>query len=76
MRITAEEMALRQWDALEAVASGLGHRLGEVTQDTEVSLIAECIGCSELFAVDGQERPYQYGSALSTPCTGTMLLLS
>lgn len=70
MRIAAELVALKEWEKLVATSSGLGHRLGPVEQDTDVSMVAECIGCGELFAVDGQERPYQYGSALSVVCTG------
>lgn len=76
MRIPAEMVALKEWDKLVVTSSGLGHVLGEVTQDTDVSLVAECIRCDELFAVDGQERPYQYGSALASPCAGTIDLLS
>jgi hypothetical protein len=74
MRIAAEVVALREWADLETRASGLGHRLGPVQQDTEVSIVAECVQCEELFAVDGQERPYQYGSALSIPCSSSATL--
>jgi hypothetical protein len=76
MRVTAEITALREWDKLVATASGLGHRLGEPDQDTEVSIVAECQGCEEIFAVDGQERPYQYSPALGTPCKVLAIPLS
>jgi hypothetical protein len=70
MRIAADIVALREWDKLVATASGLGHRLGPVEQDTEVSMVAECTQCHHLAAVDGQERPYQYGSVIVVACTG------
>lgn len=69
MRVAADVWMVRQWAALEERASGLGHHLADPSPDTEVSLVAECIGCDEIFAVDGQEKPYQYGRGLSFACT-------
>lgn len=66
-RPTTDELVLIQWDSLVELTSGLGHRLNDPDQDTDVSLVAECSQCDEVFAVDGQERPYLFGP-LNVPC--------
>lgn len=70
MRLPTGVLILNQWQRLVERASGLGHRLAEPEQDTEVSLVAECMDCEVVFAVDGQEKPYQFSSGLSHSCEG------
>ena len=69
-RPTTHMVIAREWIDMKERASGLGHRLGSPEQDTEVSLVAECIECELPFGVDGQEAPHQYSAGLSKVCQG------
>lgn len=69
MRTPTDVIIRREWGKLVDAASGLGHTLTEPEQDTPASLVAECRQCWLPFAVDGQEKPYQFSAGLTTSCT-------
>ena len=75
MRTPTHMVIAREWIDMKERASGLGHRLGAPDQDTDVSLVAECIECGILFAIDGQERPYQFSAGLTTSCAPEVALI-
>lgn len=76
MRVPAPEWARRQWVKAVVIAGELGHQVEDPEQDTEVSLVAECVRCGSLVAVDGQERPYLFGTGLMDRCTTQGVVVS
>ncbi len=55
-RPTTEVTARKMWSRVWLQSQRLGHALSAPEWDTEVSLVAHCVRCPDVVAVDAEER--------------------